>query len=141
MKLGWFNAVDKRNDCKDCKGFRNTFNVTPTYHGVPQGPETGCGAAFIKKYGEFDRFQTSPLWDGRQGVEVQSDNAYLLVEATNSDGDPTHWSGKTYLYTGARTFCVSWPHLPTYRCQDGNMDSTGRLVGFGEDNRGYDLPK
>lgn len=115
------------------------FNVTPTYQGVPI--DVSCGEDLVHRYGEFERFQTSDRWVGRDPVELQSDNAYFLVEATNSDDDPTHWSGDKYLFGGKRTFCVAYAHLNFYRCQDGQMSDRGALVGFGTNDHGYDLAK
>lgn len=133
MKLGFRASVPKG------RGFRNTFDVTPTRGGVAIKPETNCGPKLIAKYGEFQRFQTSNAFAGRHSVEKQSDNEYILVDATNSDD--VNWSGGRYTLAGSRTFCVSWPHLNFWRCQDGTMTDRGQLVGFGENNRGYDKPK
>lgn len=140
MKLGFRSAAGK------IRGFRNTFDITPTNQGRAIGPETGCGLVLIEKYGEFERFQTGDGFDGRHPVELQSYTekdpigGYILVDATNSDIEE-NWNGKVYLKTGKRTYCVSYKHLSTWRCQDGEMDSTGKLVGFGINARGYDLPK
>lgn len=140
MKFGFFASVPKT------PGFRNTFNISPVYQGQAIGPESGCGDILIERYGEFQRFQTGDGISGRDPVELQTTNLYLMVEATNSDtknwseGCPDNCRG-TYLLPGKRTYCVSYKHLDHYRCQDGEMTPQGKLVGFGENRRGYDLPK
>lgn len=154
MKIGFRASVPKWNDCPECKGARNTFNVSPfRSDGSVIGPEAQEGCALVAAYGEFVRFQTVGYWADERGgptdaVELQAaaldqdcGEKYILVEATNSDDNPEHWSGKTYLMTGKRSFCVAYHYMTTWRCQDGMMDSRGVLTGFGENNRGYDLPK
>lgn len=133
IKLGFFASVKKE------RGYRNVFNLSPTVGGKPE--DESCGAYLVATYGEFQRFVTSNRWTGRDPVELQSDNPYFMVDATNSDD--TNWSpdGKTYLLAGMRTYCVSYAHLSTYRCQDGTMSTAGQLVGFGTNDRGYDLAK
>lgn len=123
------------------KGFRNTFDLSPTSGGVTIGPETGCGDFLENFYGEFERFVTGDHIEGRDPVEIQTTNHYILVEATNSDDNPDHWQGQTYLLSGKRTYCVSYKHLKFWRCQDGTMGSEGQLQGFGTNSRGYDLAK
>lgn len=153
VKLGFRMAIPKWNDCRDCKGARNTFNVTPFREdGSVIGAEAREGCALVKAWGEFQRFQTVGVFakDGgnHEDVELQAapldddcGHYYILVEATNSDDNPDHWSGKTYLPAGKRSYCVSYGYMKTWRCQDGQMDSRGVLTGFGENNRGYDLNK
>lgn len=147
LKLGFRGFVPKW-DGKDGRGARNTLSVTPLdKNGNVIGPEyaRGIGCALIAVYGEFQRFQ---VVEGRrsdlekQGAELDDcGHEYILVDATNSDDNPEHWSGKTYLMTGRRTYCVSWPQLRQWRCQDGEMDSRGVVTGIGNDRGGYDLAK
>lgn len=133
VKIGFRGSVQKD------RGFRNTFDITPTYHGAAIKPETGCGPELVEKYGPFEGFQTSNAWAGRDPVEFQSDNAYIMVDATNSDDE--HWSGGRFTLAGTRTYCVSYAHLSFWRCQNGHMTDAGQLVGFGKNEQGYDLPK
>lgn len=133
LKIGFRAAVPKE------RGFRNTFDLTPTFQGKAE--DVSCGDYLVETYGEFQRFVSGDHIAGRDPVELQSDNLYILVDATNSDDNPDHWSGKTYLVGGRRTYCVSYAHLSHWRCQDGTMDDSGRLVGFGQNARGYDLQK
>lgn len=127
-------------------GFRNTFDLSPTVGGVTIGPETGCGDFLVQVYGEFERFVSGDGIRGRDPVELQSTNPYIMVEATNSDtvnwaaGCPDNCRGD-YLLPGKRTYCISYHHLAYWRCQDGFMSPEGRLEGFGTNSRGYDLPK
>lgn len=93
----------------------------------------------MERYGEFQRFVSGDHIHGRDPVELQSDNPYIMVEATNSDEQ--NWQGDTYMLAGKRTYCVSYAHLNHWRCQDGNMSAEGRLEGFGTNARGYDLAK
>jgi hypothetical protein len=72
-------------------------------------------------------------WDP---VEIQSDNAWIAHESTNSAPD-SEWSGNTYLLSGSRTYCVTLAHLDHFICQDGQMGSDGRLTGFGSNQRSY----
>lgn len=132
LKIGFFASVKKE------RGFRNVFNVTPTYQGA--AIDVSCGDELLATYGEFDRFVTSNRWAGRDSVEVQSDNAYFLVDATNSDDENWGPDGK-YLLAGSRTYCVAYKHLNSYRCQDGTMNDQGQLVGFGANDRGYDIAR
>jgi hypothetical protein len=133
VKIGFRASVKKDI------GYRNTFDLTPMFEGRPIRPESGCGDALVARYGEFERFQSGAGIAGRDPVELQSDNPYILVEATNSDEE--HWDHGHYTLTGKRTYCVSYRHLAHWRCQDGVMNDEGRLVGFGQNDRGYDLPK
>jgi hypothetical protein len=87
------------------------------------------------------------VWGGgREDVELQSDNLYIMVEATNSDtvhwtqGCPDNCSG-SFTQAGQRTYCVSYAHLGHWRCQSGAMNNDGRLVGYGTNSQGFDLAK
>jgi hypothetical protein len=139
VKLGFRAAVPKQ------PGFRNTFDITPTFEG--KAIDVSCGQYLIDTYGEFQRFETSPVWGGgRESVELQSDNLYIMVEATNSDtvhwtqGCPDNCSG-SFTQAGQRTYCVSYAHLGHWRCQSGAMNNDGRLVGYGTNSQGFDLAK
>jgi hypothetical protein len=143
VKLGFRGSVPKWNDCPDCHGARNTFDVSPTIGGVTITPETGCGPVLIERYGEFQGLIIEP-GNTRTGFEHQSDNNYLMVHATNSDDNPEHWSGKRYLAGGWAEYCVSWPHLDHYRCQRCFTDDRGVVLRgdtCGTNSVGYDVPK
>lgn len=147
LKLGANNPVKKD------RGYRNTFGVTPTIDGKPLGPESGLGKALIEKYGEI---RGLIIINGeRSGFEHQGcsfedwkadpgscdvSDFFLFVDATNSAPD-SEWSGQTYLAAGPRTYCVSWDFMNHWRCQDCSVDSSGKQVGCGPNNRGYDLKK
>lgn len=133
VKIGFRASVPK------ARGFRNTFDITPTLDGQAIKPESGWGPKLIEKYGEFEGFQTGP-WQGRDPVERQSDNPYIFVIATNSDEENWTPDGR-YKLAGEYVFGVSWPHLKTWRCQKGRMTDRGQLVGFGTNSQGFDLPK
>jgi len=134
VKIGFRAAVKKDI------GYRNTFDLTPMFEGSAIRPESNCGEILIQRYGEFQRFQTSPVWGGgREPVELQSDNPYILVEATNSDAE--HWDHGHFTQAGERTYCVSYAHLAHWRCQTGSMGDDGRLTGFGPNNQGFDKEK
>lgn len=147
LKIGFRGSVNKYG--RQSRGHRNTFDVTPTRGGEAVKPETGCGPVLISMYGEFQRFQEGAGFSGRHPLEKQSDNEYILVDATNSDDNPAHWDTRgtpdmnddLYLLAGWRRYCVSWPHLGWYRCQEGEMGNRGQLLGFGQNNRGFDLTK
>ena len=124
-------------------GYRNTFDLgMKDDQGRKIRPEDGVdiGRRLIEKYGEFERFVTGDGISGRDPVEVQSDNPWIMVDATNSD--ETHWEGGRYTLAGRRTYCVSLKHLKEWRCQDGVMGEDGQLRGFGGNpDHGYDIPK
>lgn len=138
IKLGFRASVKKD------RGARNTFDVSPTVNGETVRPETGCGPVYLERYGIIQGFQSSShfVFDGLewQPQDPYPDRGYILVVATNSAPDE-EWSGDKYLLAGPYTFCVSYPWLTTWRCQNGTMSTAGQLVGFGSNERAYDLAK
>lgn len=147
LKIGANNPVKKD------RGYRNTFNVTPTFRGKPIGPESGLGLTLIERYGEIRGMIVMP--DGRRdGFEHQGcslsnfdpadgckdSDFYLFVDATNSAPD-SEWDGDTYLAAGKRTYCVTWDFMDHWRCQRCELDRTGKQVGCGSNAQGFDLPK
>lgn len=169
LKFAFRGSVPKWNDCPECRGARNTFDVTATRGGVPIGPESDCGQALIEKYGEFEGIIIEP-GNTRSGFEHQgcsledyhrivaaggdlkkecrsadpTGDFFIFAHATNSDGNPDHWRGKRYLAGGEADFCVSWKHLDHYRCQRCFTDDRGaitRSATCGTNAAGRDLLK
>jgi hypothetical protein len=105
-------------------------------------PEDRCAqpapidSILIAKWGPFIVKVAGEHIHGWDPVEIQSDNAWIAHESTNSAPD-SEWSGNTYLLSGSRTYCVTLAHLDHFICQDGQMGSDGRLTGFGSNQRSY----
>lgn len=165
MKLGFGQNPRALNP-----GFANTASITPLVSNTEQnrqpcahkglsGPDDTCaadegcadhvGAPYQVAYGQPQAFQS--LAGGFQGdpVERTTDGCnrddpgvvpcgYNLRFAT---GGPDNYVAGRYKETGPMRICASLPNLPTWRCQTGNMDSDGKLSGFGQDNRSTDVPK
>lgn len=164
MKLGFGQNPRALNP-----GFANTASITPLVsntesnrqpcaHKGLTGPQDTCaadegcadhvGAPYQVTYGQPQAFQDGPGFTG-DSVERTTDGCnkddpgvvpcgYNLRFAT---GGRENYPGGRYKETGHMRICASLPSLPTWRCQSGEMDSDGRLQGFGTDSRSVDVPK
>lgn len=115
--------------------------MTPTVAGIPV-PE-GCGEYYFNTYGIVQAYQTGTGFIKDPVDRVSGDSwGDILNLATNDD---KHWSngeaGGTWLQAGPMTICVTYPWLTTWRCQNGSMDTAGKLNGIGTNAQGYDLAK
>ena len=147
VSLGFRGAVDKSQDCKGCRGFRNTFDLGMfAPDGTKYRPEDACAqpapieSKLIAQWGPFIVKVSGDHISGWHPVEIQSSNAWIAHESTNSAPD-SEWDGPHYLPAGARTYCVTLAHIDHWVCQSGTMSPAGRLENFGSNQRSFTLAK
>lgn len=142
-------------------------NRAPCAHKGLSGPSDTCaasegcadhvGAAYQVRYGQpqavqslVGGFQNDPIERTTDGCNKDDPSVvpcgYNLRFATGCQRETDHgpcvnYPDGRYKETGHMRVCVSLPNLPTWRCQEGEMDSDGKLSGFGQDNRSRDVPK
>jgi hypothetical protein len=141
--VGFRGAVDKFQE--GGRGYRNTFDLGMfDPFGRKYQPYDFCAqpspveSILIAQWGPFVGIQRGDGFTGWHPVEIQSSNAWIAHESTNSApdaewddrGTPSDFSDDLYKLTGKRRFCFTLRHLDHYVCQDGEMTNRGRLVGF-----------
>lgn len=145
VSLGFRGSVDKFEG--GGRGYRNTFDLgmfDPL--GIKYRPEDRCGrpapvdSILIAKWGPFIVKVSGAHINGWDPVEIQTSNAWIAHESTNSAPDD-EWNGNTYLKPGPRTYCATLAHLDHFVCQSGEMTDRGQLVGFGSNQRSFRVGK
>lgn len=145
MSLGFRAAVNKFEG--GGRGFRNTFDLGMfDTAGRKYMPEDACAqpapvaSRLIALWGPFIVKVAGAGINGWDNVEIQSTNAWIAHESTNSAPD-SEWSGDTYLKPGRRVYCATLAHLKQFTCQTGEMTNRGQLVGFGSNRESVNVPK
>ena len=118
-------------------GYRNMADITPIDADGKASP-VDCGPTFDSRYGEPQAYQTGTGFTQDPVERASNTLGFVLVMASN---DPSLWESGHYAQAGPMTVCVSYPFLNHWRCQDGTMGGDGLMTGFGQNNRGYNLPK